>query len=102
MNRMARSKAASCAMTDIILEELLRARRARKPCALATVAATKGSVPREAGSKMLVDEAGQICGTIGGGKFEALVIEDCLMSIRSKKTMLKTYPLHEGESASFG
>ena len=60
-------------MTDGLLEELVAARKARKPCALVTVAETKGSVPRAAGAKMLVYLDGLTSGTIGGGKFEALV-----------------------------
>ncbi len=89
-------------MTDHILEELLRARQSRTLCALATVAATTGSVPRQTGSKMLVYNDGKISGTIGGGKFEALVVEDCLKSIATKKTVLKTYPLREDRPDSFG
>lgn len=89
-------------MTDELLEELLRARRKRTPCILATIAATTGSVPREAGSKMLVYADGTISGTIGGGKFEALVVADCLTSLREQKTALKTYPLHEASEESFG
>lgn len=89
-------------MNDGILEELLRARQTRTPCALATVAATNGSVPRQVGSKMLVYNNGKFSGTIGGGKFESLVIDDCLKSIAGKEPLLKTYPLREGEPDSFG
>src|SRR5256885_15860127 len=89
-------------MDDAILEELLLARQSRTPCALATVAATTGSVPRQAGSKMLVFADGKVSGTIGGGKFEALVVEDSLKSISAKKTLLKTYPLREDRPDSFG
>lgn len=89
-------------MSDDILEELLRARQTRTPCALATIAATTGSVPRQAGSKMLVYADGKISGTIGGGKFEALVVEECVKRIAAKKTLLKTYPLHEDKPDSFG
>jgi xanthine dehydrogenase accessory factor len=89
-------------MNDGILEELLRAQETRTVCALATVAATSGSVPRQAGSKMLVYGDGKTSGTIGGGKFEALVVEDSLKSIAAKKTLLKTYPLREGKPDSFG
>lgn len=89
-------------MNDNLLEELLRARQSRTPCALVTVAATTGSVPRQAGSKMLVYAGGKISGTIGGGKFEALVVEECLKSIAAKKTVLKTYPLREDKPDSFG
>jgi len=89
-------------MTDALLEELLRARQTRTPCVLATVAATTGSVPREAGSKMLVYGDGTSSGTIGGGKFEALVVEDSLAALRAGKPRLKTYPLHEASDCSFG
>lgn len=67
-----------------------------------TVAATTGSVPRTAGSKMLVYADGQLSGTIGGGKFEALVVEEAIAALRAKTPLLKSYPLHEGEPDSFG
>ena len=51
------------------------------PCALATVVATQGSVPRAAGAKMLVYGDGAISGTVGGGKFESLVIAEALEAI---------------------
>ena len=42
------------------------------PLVLATVVATRGSVPRRAGSRMAIDVAtGTIVGTIGGGCGEA-------------------------------
>jgi xanthine dehydrogenase accessory factor len=74
----------------------------RTPFAIATVAATTGSVPRAAGSKMFVYSDGRSSGTIGGGKFEALVLADALTAMREKKPLLKTYPLHEGDADSFG
>ena len=74
----------------------------RKPFAVVTVAATTGSVPRAPGSKMFVYADGQISGTIGGGKFESLVIAEALTSMEQKKPLLKTYPLREGETDSFG
>ena len=89
-------------MTDWLLEELACAQQARTPCALITVAAIKGSVPRAAGSKMLVYADGSISGTIGGGKFEALVIQEALQQMREKEPLLKTYPLHEASADSFG
>jgi xanthine dehydrogenase accessory factor len=74
----------------------------RTPFAVATIAATTGSVPRAAGSKMFVYSDGRSSGTIGGGKFEALVLADALTAMREKKPLLKTYPLHEGDADSFG
>lgn len=89
-------------MTDWLLEEIAAARKSRTPCALVTIAATKGSVPRAAGSKMLVYADGKTSGTIGGGKFESLVIKDAQEQMREKKPLLKTYPLHEKSKKSFG
>ena len=89
-------------MTDGLLEELLAARKKRTPCVLVTIAATTGSVPREAGAKMIVYANGTTSGTIGGGKFEALVLEECLAALAAKKPLLKCYPLHEASADSFG
>ena len=74
----------------------------RVPCALVTVAATTGSVPRAPGAKMLVHADGIIVGTIGGGKFESLVIGDCTAALATKSPLLKRYPLHEADAESFG
>ena len=74
----------------------------RKSFAVVTVAATTGSVPRAAGSKMFVYTDGRSSGTIGGGKFESLVIAEAVAAIENKKPLLKTYPLREGETDSFG
>ena len=89
-------------MSDALLQELLAARERRASCALATIAATTGSVPRAAGAKMIVYGDGKISGTIGGGKFEALVVADALAALRGRHPVLKTYPLHEGDACSFG
>ena len=74
----------------------------RTAFAVVTVAATSGSVPRAAGSKMFVYADGSCAGTIGGGKFESLVIAEAQAAIETKKPLLKTYPLREGETDSFG
>lgn len=88
--------------TNQLLTELLAARERREPCILATVAATTGSVPREAGAKALVFADGRLIGTIGGGKLESLVVADALASLRGGQPVLKTYPLHETAPDSFG
>jgi xanthine dehydrogenase accessory factor len=88
-------------MSDL-LDELLQARRSGRPCALATVAATKGSVPRHPGAKMIVYTDGTIAGTVGGGKFESLVIAEALACLARHEPVLKTWPLREDQPDSFG
>ena len=89
-------------MSYSILAELLEARSQGVPCVLVTVASAQGSVPRHAGTKMIVYASGKVSGTIGGGKAEALVIQDALRCLETGEIELKRYPLREGEPDSFG
>jgi xanthine dehydrogenase accessory factor len=89
-------------MSDALLAELVAARQSRTSCALVTVVDTRGSVPRAAGSKMLVYADGKVSGTIGGGKFESLVAAEAQQLMRDKQPALKTYSLHECSPESFG
>lgn len=56
--------------------------------ALVTIIEVKGSAPRHPGSAMLVDAAGQIEGTVGGGKGEAKAIEAALEALASGKSRI--------------
>jgi xanthine dehydrogenase accessory factor len=51
---------------------------------------------------MVVYADGRSAGTIGGGKFEALVIEEAAKRLAEKTPFLKRYPLRENEAESFG
>lgn len=88
--------------TTQALRALLEARERREPCALATVIATTGSIPRAVGAKMLVRADGSIVGSVGGGKFESLVIADARDQLAIGAPFTKSYPLHEGDTRSFG
>ncbi|MEO6846549.1 MAG: XdhC family protein [Chthoniobacterales bacterium] len=87
---------------DPIYRLLLETSQAGEACVLATVANITGSVPREPGAKMIIFEDGHTEGTIGGGKFESLVIEEALRVMEGGSSILKTYPLHEASENSFG
>ena len=89
-------------VTEDIHGLLLEASHAGEACAVATVAKVTGSAPREVGTKMVIFEDGRIAGTIGGGKFESLVIEEARKAMATGKPILKTYPLHEASEESFG
>jgi xanthine dehydrogenase accessory factor len=53
-----------------------------KPCVLVTVAAIRGSAPREAGAKMIVTEQ-EVIGTIGGGQLEYQCVQVAVRSLQS-------------------
>ena len=89
-------------MIGTLLDEMAEARRQRQPHCLITIAATQGSVPRRAGTKMLVYSDGKITGTVGGGRFESLVIADAIALHGQRDPVLKSYPLHDTATDSFG
>ena len=89
-------------MNQPIADEIAQAHRERRACIVATVAVATGSAPRAAGAKMIVYPGGRTSGTVGGGKFESLVIADALTGVAREEPWLKTYPLHEGDVESFG
>lgn len=60
---------------------------------LATVVKARGSVPRHAGSKMLIYEDGRISGTVGGGEMEARVVEAAPAVLGQGKPRVLAYSL---------
>lgn len=71
-----------------------KARLGRSPLALVTILATEGSVPRGAGTRMIVT-AEETAGTIGGGHLEHRAIEQARLSLsQSPGTWrVQDYPL---------
>ncbi len=87
-------------MTLAFYDEVARRLRAGQTLAIATLVDRQGSAPRDRGTKMLVTAA-EIAFSIGGGAFEALVIEDAREAIRLGRGLEKTYRFtEEGEGAT--
>lgn len=80
-------------MGDLILRELTDALDRREAVAVATVVDTHRSVPRHAGTKMLVYRDGTTSGTIGGGEMEARVVEEALGALADHRPRLLSYSL---------
>lgn len=76
-----------------LLAELLAAREAGEAVALATVIKARGSVPRQAGSKMLIYADGRASGTIGGGEMEARVVEAAQAALADGQPVIVPYSL---------
>ncbi|MCF8041836.1 MAG: XdhC family protein [Desulfarculaceae bacterium] len=60
---------------------------------LATIIGQKGSAPRSAGSRFFVRRGGEFWGTIGGGNFEAQVIEKAGLALDLGRSELMHYRL---------
>jgi len=88
-------------MTLEFHEQVARWLRAGLRLAVATVVERQGSAPRGVGAKMIVGASGETVFSIGGGAFEALVIEDARDALRSGRGFEKTYRFTEtGEQAT--
>lgn len=58
---------------------------------VARILNTNGSVPRKAGTLMMLDGNGNFYGTVGGGSTEKEAQEECLTAMKHKKSCLKSY-----------
>ncbi len=67
---------------------------------LVTVVATRGSVPRKAGAKMLIKEDGSFIGTVGGGSVEHAVKEKAMEIIKSGQPQLMHFDLSGKEESA--
>ncbi len=85
-----------------IFEEIIQLQRENKSAALVTVIKTRGSVPRESGSKMLVQADGTIHGTIGGGSVENMVINEALQVLKSGKAVTVKHDLFDEDGKDTG
>lgn len=81
------------------IEELAALRDAGTPCAVVVVSGSKGSVPREAGARMIVAGGDLVWGTIGGGRLEQLAIEAATELVNGGTSTTRAMELPLSESA---
>ena len=79
------------------IEKLSELRAAGRACCLVVVTDVKGSVPREAGARMIVADGELAYGTIGGGNLELLALEHAaqLLAEGAPRSESVRYPLSE-------
>lgn len=85
-----------------IIQSWERCTAAGKKAALITVVHLEGSSYRRPGARMLVDEDGQITGSISGGCLEGDALRKALYVIQQGKSRLVTYDTSDEEDISFG
>ncbi|MDQ1279448.1 MAG: putative xanthine dehydrogenase subunit [Thermoproteota archaeon] len=85
-----------------IFEEIVALRRRGEQAVLATVVNTNGSVPRQAGAKMLILPSGQIMGTVGGGFLEHQVMEKAIKLIGGSEPKLMHIELTNEDASKEG
>jgi xanthine/CO dehydrogenase XdhC/CoxF family maturation factor len=88
--------------TEQILTTAAEWHRAGRGVALATVVTTWGSSPRPVGSKLAVDDAGQMTGSVSGGCVEGAVVETALEIIRTGKPRLLDFGVSDEQAWEVG
>jgi xanthine dehydrogenase accessory factor len=87
---------------DRILAALTDAVNTGSPVVLATIIATDGSVPRHAGTKMVICADGSTVGTVGGGKVEVAIRDDALAILERSEPELRNYTLQDPKQGDPG
>jgi xanthine dehydrogenase accessory factor len=90
-------------MSSRLLTELPALLEQHGRVAMATVVSAVGSTPRETAARMLVLPDGSTMGTIGGGKFESLVVADARNLLDSRGLpFTRDYAFVPAGESSFG
>ncbi|MFC2170420.1 XdhC family protein [Calditrichota bacterium] len=69
---------------------------------LAVITKSSGSVPRRAGSMMLVERNGDSIGTVGGGSVEQISREEALLAMKDGKPRMREMELNDPGSEDTG
>ena len=88
--------------SDQILSTAADWHRAGRGVAVATVVTTWGSSPRPIGSKLAVDEAGRMIGSVSGGCVEGAVVATALETIRTGTPRLLDFGVTDEQAWEVG
>ncbi len=91
-------------MLDLVdsLLALLAESRDGRPCAVATIVAATGSVPRALGTAMLVSPDGAVTGSLSGGCIEGAVVEAALEAIASGESTRQFFGFSDDDAFAAG
>ena len=82
-----------------ILDEAKDWLLSKQSVVLATVIQTWGSSPRQVGSRMIINDKGDLSGSVSGGCVETAVVRECLGLLKEKKSFKKIEFKVSNESA---
>ena len=86
-----------------VLADIERWHSAGKRVAIARVVAVEGSGPREPGATMVVNEDGEVAGSVSGGCVEGAVLTEALAVLQSGGTpRLVTYGIADSDAIAVG
>ncbi len=85
-----------------LLDDIDRWRSQGQRIAVARVVGVEGSGPREPGAAMVVNEAGEVAGSVSGGCVEGAVVVEALAAIESGEHSIATFGYSDDEAFAVG
>jgi len=85
-----------------VLEDIERWRAAGKRVAVARVIGVEGSGPRDPGATMVVNEDGDVAGSVSGGCVEGAVLTEALDVLMSGRRKVVTYGIADEDAFNVG
>ena len=73
-----------------------------RPVVMATVVDTAGSTYRKAGARMLIGDSGVLAGVVGGGCFDADLVERAARCLKNGTPQTTTYDMRSPDEAIWG
>lgn len=88
-------------MERLLLNAIESECNAGNGCMLATVLQRRGSAPRGVGTGMVISQAGEQIGTVGGGSMEFRAKKDALALLARSECAIKDYEIHADEKSVY-
>ena len=85
-----------------LVNDIERWRRDGHRVAIARVVNVEGSGPRDPGAAMVVNDAGEVAGSVSGGCVEGAVVTEALEVLRSGDRRLVTFGYSDDEAFAVG
>lgn len=87
---------------DSFYQKVVDLEKTGEAFAICSIIDSRGSTPRHEGSKMIVDQNGIVCGTVGGGEIENRTIQEAIKCLMDGKSKRLTYSLIDPEKGDVG
>ena len=85
-----------------VLDDIDRWRAAGQRVAVARVVGVEGSGPRDPGATMVVNENGDVAGSVSGGCVEGAVLTEALAVLESNQPRVCTFGYSDDEAFAVG
>ena len=85
-----------------VLDDIERWRSSGKRVAVARVIGVEGSGPRDPGATMVVNQDGEVAGSVSGGCVEGAVLTEALEVLASGSRKLVTYGIADEDAFNVG